>query len=78
MFRPSGGTNIVENASNAAMHGAAVVGTKRGLAAVGSATVAVLSESSGIERPFCFGMRRGLSRQIWSRPHKWSPWTKYF
>ena len=28
------------------------------LAAVGSATVAVLSQSSGIERPF-FGMRQG-------------------
>ena len=37
-----------------------VVGTKPGLAlaAVGSATVAVLSQSSGIERPF-FAMRRG-------------------
>ena len=34
-----------------------VVGTKPGLAAVGSATVAVLSQSSGIERPF-FAMRR--------------------
>ena len=29
-----------------------VVGTKPELAAVGSATVAVLSQSSGIERPF--------------------------
>ena len=35
-----------------------VVGTKPGLAAVASATVAVLSQSSGIERPF-FAMRRG-------------------
>ena len=34
-----------------------VVGTKPGLAAVGSATVTVLSELSGIERPF-FAMRR--------------------
>ena len=33
-------------------NGAVVVGTKPGLAAVGSATVAVLSQSSGIERPF--------------------------
>ena len=35
-----------------------VVGTKPGLAAVGSATVVVLSQSSDIERPF-FAMRRG-------------------
>ena len=35
-----------------------VVGTKPRLAAVGSATVAVLSQSSGIERPL-FAMRRG-------------------
>ena len=36
------------------------VGTKPGLAAVGSATVAVLSESSSIEQPFFFfAMRRG-------------------
>ena len=34
-----------------------VVGTKPGLAAVDSATVAVLSQSSDIERPF-FAMRR--------------------
>ena len=35
-----------------------VVGTKPGLAAVGSATVAVLSQSSGIAAIF-FAMRRG-------------------
>ena len=36
-----------------------MVGTNPRLAAVGSATVAVLSQSSGIERPFLFAMRRG-------------------
>ena len=35
-----------------------VVGKMPGLAAVGSATVAVFSQSSGIERPF-FAMRQG-------------------
>ena len=40
-------TNIVKNASNA-ITVAVVVGNKPGLAAVGSATVAVLSQSSGV------------------------------
>ena len=55
--RDSGSYYTVENASNAAL-----VPTypemKPALAAVGSATVAVLSQSSGIERPY-FAMRRG-------------------
>ena len=41
--RPSGGSNAVENPSS----GAVVVGTKPRLVAVGSATVALLSQSSG-------------------------------
>ena len=39
-----------------------VVGTEAGLAAVGSATVATLSQSSGIERPF-FAMRRRFNAE---------------
>ena len=50
LHRPSGSSTTVENASNAAVE--LVVGTKPGLVAVGSATVAVLSQSSGKERPF--------------------------
>ena len=51
MCAPRSCSKTVENASNAAVE-VVVVGTKPGLAAVGSATVAVLSQSSGIERPF--------------------------
>ena len=49
--RLSGGSKTIENASNAA----AVVGKKpglSGLAAVGALLSALLSESSGIDRPF--------------------------
>ena len=55
--RVSGSSYTVENASNAAL----VLRSpemKPVLAAVGSATVVVLSQSSGIERPF-YAMRRG-------------------
>ena len=46
--RVSGSSNTVENASNMAL----VPEIKPVLAADGSATVAVLSQSSSIERPF--------------------------
>ena len=55
--RVSGRSYTVENASNAALIPSPPE-MKPGLAAVGSATVAVLSQSSSIERPF-FAMRRG-------------------
>ena len=47
----SGSLNTVENASNAALKPSSPE-MKPVLAAVGSATVAVLSQSSGIERAF--------------------------
>ena len=53
----SGSSYTVENVSNAALEPRSPE-MKPALAAVGSATVAVLSQSSGIERPF-FAMRRG-------------------
>ena len=55
--RFSGSSYTVENASDAALIPTSPE-MKPGLPAVGSATVAVLSQSSGIERPF-FAMRRG-------------------
>ena len=55
--RVSGSSYTVENASNAALIPTSPE-MKPGLAAVGSATDAVLSQSSGIERPFS-AMRRG-------------------
>ena len=53
----SGRSYTVENASSATLI-PSLPEMKPGLAAIGSATVAVLSQSSGIERPF-FAMRRG-------------------
>ena len=55
--RVSGISYTVENASSAALVPRSPE-MKPGLVAVGSATVAVLSQSSGIERSF-FAMRRG-------------------
>ena len=55
--RVSGSSYTVEDASNAALVPSSPE-MKPTLAAVGSATVAVLSQSSGIEQPF-FAMRRG-------------------
>ena len=49
--RVSGSSYTVENASSAALVLSSPA-MKPVLAAVGSATVAVLSQSSGIERPF--------------------------
>ena len=49
--RVSGSSYTVENASNAALNPTSPE-TKPGLAAVGSATVAVLSQSSGIAAIF--------------------------
>ena len=53
----SGSSYTVENASNATLV-PSLPEMKPALAAVGSATVAVLSQSSSLERPF-FAMRRG-------------------
>ena len=55
--RVSGSSYTVENASDAALIPTSPE-MKPGLLAVGSTTVAVLSQSSGIERPF-FAMRQG-------------------
>ena len=53
----SGSSYTVENSCNAALVPSSPE-MKPALAAVGSATVAVLSQSSGIQRPF-FAMRGG-------------------
>ena len=58
--RISGSYYTVENASNAALV-PSYPEMKPGLAAVGSATVAVLSQSSGVASIFCHeGGSRGL------------------